>query len=70
MTWSNDLNALNLGGRGWLIYAGGMNQSPQIKPTLIYSEDANPKVVENWLAEEDDNWDPLGLADLGWGRPT
>jgi hypothetical protein len=42
-----------------------MNQSPQIKPTLINSEDANPKAVENRLAEEADRWDPIGLADLG-----
>jgi hypothetical protein len=47
-----------------------MNQSPQIKPTFINSEDANPKGVENQLVEEADRWDPLGLADLGWGRPT
>jgi hypothetical protein len=42
-----------------------MNQSPQIKPTLIDREDANPKVVENRLADETNRWDPLGSADLG-----
>jgi hypothetical protein len=42
-----------------------MNQSPHIKPTLINGEDANPKTVENRLAEEADRWDPLGSADLG-----
>jgi hypothetical protein len=47
-----------------------MNQSPQIKPTLINGEDANPKPVENRLVEEADRWDPLGSIDLGWGRPT
>jgi hypothetical protein len=42
-----------------------MNQSPQIKLTLINGEDANPKVVENRLAKEAGRWDPLGSADLG-----
>jgi hypothetical protein len=42
-----------------------MNQSPQIKPTLINGEDANAKAVENRLAEEADRWDPLRSADLG-----
>jgi hypothetical protein len=42
-----------------------MNQSPQIKSTLINGEDANPKAVENRLAEETDRWDPLGSVDLG-----
>jgi hypothetical protein len=41
-----------------------MNQSPQIKPTLINGEDANPKAVENRLAKEANRWDPLGLLDL------
>jgi hypothetical protein len=44
-----------------------MNQGPQIKPTLINDEDANPKVVENRLAKEADRWDPLGSANLEWG---
>jgi hypothetical protein len=42
-----------------------MNQSPQIKLTLINDEDANPKTVENRLAEEADRWDSLRSADLG-----
>jgi hypothetical protein len=36
-----------------------MNQSPQIKLTLINDKDANPKAVENRLAEEADRWDSL-----------
>jgi hypothetical protein len=47
-----------------------MNQSHQIKPTLINGEDANSKAVENRLEEEADRWGLLGSADLEWGRPT
>jgi hypothetical protein len=47
-----------------------MNQSPQIKLTLINDEDANPKAVKNRLAVEADRWDPLWSVDLGWARLT
>jgi hypothetical protein len=42
-----------------------MNQSSQIKPTLINGEDANPKAVENRLAEEANMWDHLGQPTWG-----
>jgi hypothetical protein len=43
-----------------------MNQSPQIKPTLINGDDANPKAVEELTSKrEADRWAPesaiLGL---------
>jgi hypothetical protein len=42
-----------------------MNESPQIKSTLINGEDANPKAMEEPMKErEADRW-ALASADLG-----
>jgi hypothetical protein len=44
-----------------------MNQSPQIKPTLINGEDANPKAVENHHTKTEADWWGPRSADLGVG---